>query len=151
MTFVSKYYRLWLSIWIAFVFVQSLFFKFTGSSETQYIFAVLGEWLGMSWFAYYGAYIVGTMELIAAIALFTRWQAWAALLAFEIMSGAIVFHLFTPLGIVMPAFSVSGEMVGNDGGALFFMACITWASATGLVVADVLSPHSRLRFKHKGQ
>ncbi len=44
-----------LSIFIAFVFIQSLFFKFTGSPETDFIFGTLGEWSGLAWFGKYGA------------------------------------------------------------------------------------------------
>ena len=35
-----------LVLFIAFVFVQSLFFKFTDSPETQYIFGTLDAWAG---------------------------------------------------------------------------------------------------------
>ncbi|MFK7888798.1 MAG: hypothetical protein AB8G16_18220, partial [Gammaproteobacteria bacterium] len=33
-----------LSVFIAFVFIQSLFFKFTDAPETQHIFGTLNEW-----------------------------------------------------------------------------------------------------------
>ncbi|WP_245673372.1 hypothetical protein [Endozoicomonas ascidiicola] len=58
-----------LSLYIAIVFVQSLFFKFTGAYETQHIFGVLGDWSGFQWFAEYGAYGVGSVELVASILL----------------------------------------------------------------------------------
>ena len=32
------------ALFIAFVFIQSLFFKFTGSYETDHIFGTLAEW-----------------------------------------------------------------------------------------------------------
>ncbi len=134
-----------LTLWIAFVFVQSLFFKFSNSLETQHIFGVLGEWSGLSWFAEYGAYGVGTAELIASVLLFTRWWAWGALLAFEIMCGAIVFHLFTPLGIEMPVFENGINSGETDGGLLFIMACLTWTSSMILVVKDFTSQDSMLR------
>lgn len=143
--FIKRYYRLVLALWIAFVFGQSLIFKFGASHETQHIFGVIGDWLDMQWFATYGVYIIGTLELVAAIVIFTRWQAWGALLAFEIMSGAIVFHLFSPLGIVMPAFDGGGTIVADDGGTLFMMACLTWMSAIALVTADWLSENSQIR------
>ncbi len=145
MNFVKQRLRLLLSAWITFVFIQSLFFKFAGSPETDHIFGTLGEWLGLQWFSLYGGYIIGSVELVASVLLFTRWWAWGALLAFEIISGAIVFHLFTPLGVVMPAFDAQGEIVGNDGGALFIMACLVWVSAAGLIVKDFTSGESQLR------
>lgn len=145
MNFLKQRIKLVLSAWIAFVFIQSLFFKFSGSPETVHIFGTLGDWLGMPWFADYGGYIVGGAELVASILLFTRWWAWGALLAFEIISGAIVFHLFTPLGIVMPVFDPQGQIVGGDGGTLFIMACLVWASSVALVARDITSEESQLR------
>lgn len=145
MHFIKQYWRWMLAIWIAFVFVQSLFFKFAGSHETQHIFGTLGEWLGMDWFGSIGGYVIGGLELIASIVLFTRFWPWGGLLAFEIMSGAIVFHLFTPLGIVMPAFDESGAIIGDDGGTLFIMACITWLCALVILVKDWTSEFSQIR------
>jgi hypothetical protein len=56
--------------------VQSLFFKFTDSPETQYIFGTLDEWAGglglPGVFARDGIasqYVVGTAELIASTVL----------------------------------------------------------------------------------
>ena len=121
---------------IAFVFVQSLFFKFTGSYETDHIFGTLATWSGLSWFGIYGGYIIGIAELIAAILLFTRWHGLGAIMSVGIMSGAIFFHLFTPLGIPMPEFNAAGEIVGDDGGLLFGMACIVWLCGAFLSVKD---------------
>lgn len=141
----AAYWRWILAVWIAFVFVQSLFFKFTGSAETRHIFGVLGEWSGLPWFAAYGGYGVGTAELIAAILLFSRWWAWGAILAFGIMTGAIFFHLFTPLGIAMPVF-VEGVKTGEtDGGLLFIMACMTWLASLILILRDWTSETSRIK------
>ena len=145
MRFILQNLRWILAVWIAFVFVQSLFFKFTGSAETQHIFGVLGEWSGLTWFAEFGAYGVGAAELLASILIFTRWWAWGSLLAFEIMCGAIVFHLFTPLGIEMPVFENGVNTGETDGGLLFIMACMTWLSAIALVVKDWTSEASQLR------
>ncbi len=152
MKFLKSYWRHILSAWIAFVFLQSLFFKFAGSYETEYIFGTLGEFFHLAWFAAYGAYLVGIAELVASILLFSRYWAWGAFLAFEIMSGAIVFHLFTPLGIVMPAFDDAGQKIGDDAGLLFFMACITGLSALVIVVYDWTSENSQIRktFKKNG-
>ena len=121
---------------IAFVFVQSLFFKFTGSYETDHIFGTLATWSGLSWFGIYGGYIIGIAELIAAILLFTRWHGLGAIMSVGIMSGAIFFHLFTPLGIPMPEFNAAGEIVGDDGGLLFGMACLVWLCSAFLSVKD---------------
>jgi hypothetical protein len=133
-----------LSIYIAFVFVQSLFFKFTNSLETQHIFGVLGQWSGVDWFARYGAYGVGSAELVASVLLFTRYHGAGAVMALGIMTGALFFHLFTPLGITMPVFE-NGTVVGDDGGLLFGMACLVWLSALVLIVKDFVSSDGFLR------
>lgn len=142
---IKKYWRWIAAVWISFVFVQSLFFKFSGSYETEHIFGVLGEWMGLAWFASIGGYLIGGAELVASIILFSRFWAWGALLAFEIMSGAIVFHLFTPLGIIIPSFDKSGVIIGDDGGTLFIMACITWACSLSLIIKDWTSEVSQIR------
>lgn len=132
-----------LCIFIAFVFVQSLPFKFSNALETQHIFTTLAEWSGLTWFGIYGGYMIGAAELITAVLLFTQLRSLAAVMALGIMSGAIIFHLFTPLGIVMPYFdAVTGEQTGNDGGVLFMMACATWVCAGILIFLESKNPKS---------
>ena len=126
---LKKYAAVVLSVYIAVVFIQSLFFKFTGSPETQYIFGTLGKWSGIQLFALYGAYAVGITELIASVLLFTSYRMFGALIAAGTMGGAVFFHLFTPLGISMPEFNASGSIVGDDGGLLFINACAVLLSA----------------------
>ena len=145
MNYVKQYWRYIASAWIAFVFIQSLFFKFAGSYETQYIFGTLGEWAGLPFFATYGGIIIGIIELIAAVLLFTRVWPWAALLAFGIIFSAVLFHLFTPLGIEMPIFDPKGNITGYDGGTLFIMACITTLCALAIVIKDWGSNSSQIR------
>lgn len=135
-----------LAVFIAFVFVQSLFFKFSNSFETQHIFGTIGQWMeGIGFlefaadgFAAYGGYTIGTIELIAAILILTRkTQIFGAALAFAVISGAIFFHLFTPLGVSV----IINEAGDRDGGQLFAMAvlvCIFAASIVYLRRADLL-------------
>lgn len=126
-----------LCVFIAFVFVQSLPFKFTNSLETQHIFGTLGDWSGLAWFGAYGGYLVGAAELVAAVLLFTKLRSIAAVMALGIMSGAIIFHVFTPLGIIMPYFDpTTAEQIGDDGGVLFMMACATWVCAAVLIFLE---------------
>ena len=113
MNYIKEHWRLAVSIWIAFVFIQSLFFKFSGSYETQHIFGTLADWSGLQWFGHIGGYTIGTLELIASILLFTRFWGWGAMLAFGIITSAVLFHLFTPLGIVMPEFDANGNIIGQ--------------------------------------
>ncbi len=130
---------LWiLSVFIIVVFVQSLFFKFTDSPETQYIFGTLDKWgasLGFpGLFAHSGIfsqYVVGTAELIASSFLFLGLitkkpliHSLAAMLSLGVISGAIFFHLFTPLGVQV--LNTDGTY---DGGELFGLACGVWLSS----------------------
>lgn len=120
--------------YIAFVFVQSLFFKFAGSQETVIIFNTIADWMSgnglLAWaaepFRVYGGWAVGLTELLAAILLFVpRTRAIGASIALVVISGAIFFHLGTPLGINRVV-----DHAGNtDGGVLFFMACGVWVAS----------------------
>jgi hypothetical protein len=144
---MKKYFTLpnLLCVFIAFVFLQSLPFKFSNSLETQHIFTTLGEWSGLTWFGVYGGYLIGAAELITAILLFTGLRSLAAVMAMGIMSGAIIFHLFTPLGIIMPLFdAATGAQIGDDGGVLFMMACATWVCAGILILLELKNPNSAL-------
>jgi hypothetical protein len=139
---VRRYLPVALTLYIAFVFIQSLFFKFTDSPETQYIFGTLDAWgASLGWpdlFAHDGIfsqYVVGTAELIASSILLlalTRRLAWlrpfGALMSLGVISGAIFFHLFTPLGV-----SVLNTDGTHDGGQLFALACGVWIAAALLI------------------
>lgn len=140
-----------LCIYVAFVFIQSLFFKFTDAYETIHIFSILGAWSGFDWFADYGAYGVGTVELIAAIMLFfAPARLYGAGIASGVMAGAVFFHLFTPLGINMPEFDEMGNIIGDDGGLLFYNACGVLLAAlivTAMEFFGTDNPIKRLLFK----
>ena len=117
---------------VVFVFVQSLFFKFTGSEQTDIIFATIAEWMntvGLSFiapaFESVGGYVIGFTELIAAaLLIIPSTRRKGALLGMAVISGAIFFHLFTPLGVDR----VIDEAGNTDGGVLFYMACGVWVS-----------------------
>ena len=133
-----------LTAYIAFVFIQSLFFKFTGSPETVYIFqGKLDPWAASLGFpgvfapgGIFSARVVGTMELIASLLLLTgaalanrrEVQVLGAALGLGVISGAIFFHLFTPLGI-----AVVNTDGSSDGGELFALACGVWIACAGLL------------------
>lgn len=89
----------------AIILLQTLFFKFTASPESVYIFSVVGM---EPW----GRISVGILELIAGLLLVVGATAWlGGLLALSLMAGALFMHA-TKLGI-----SVQG-----DGGYLFYLA-----------------------------
>ena len=101
----------------AVIMLQTLFFKFTASEESVYIFSKLGiePW---------GRIGTGIMELVASVLiLIPRTKAVGALLAVGIMAGAIISHVLF-LGIV----------VQNDGGLLFGYACLVFVSALAVLL-----------------
>ncbi len=123
-----------LVVFIAFVFIQSLFFKFAGSEETVIIFNTIADWMAgidilsgiAEPFRHYGGWAVGLTELVASILLLIpKTRLWGAVLALGTISGAIFFHLFTPLGVDRAV-----DTMGNtDGGVLFYMACAVWVAS----------------------
>lgn len=123
--------------YVIFVFVQSLFFKFTGSEETDIIFSTIAAWMsdvGLGFiapaFESVGGYVIGITELIASILLLmVATRRLGALIGLVVISGAIFFHLFTPLGVDR-AINAAGE---TDGGVLFFMACGVWLACAGIL------------------
>jgi uncharacterized membrane protein YphA (DoxX/SURF4 family) len=126
-----------LTAYVAFVFIQSLFFKFTGSPETVYIFeGKLNPWAASLGFpgvfapgGIFSAKVVGVFELIASVLVIAgaalrrqrAVQVLGAAMGLGVISGAIFFHLFTPLGV-----AVVNTDGSSDGGELFMLACGVW-------------------------
>ena len=138
-----KRYLPWIPpIFVTFVFVQSLFFKFSGSEETVIIFNTIADWMAglpvlgaiAEPFRAYGGNTVGFTELVAAVLILVpRTRIFGALLGVGVISGAIFFHLFTPLGVDRVV-----DAAGNtDGGALFAMACGVWIACLISIVIEV--------------
>ncbi|MEH6576430.1 MAG: hypothetical protein V7731_05070 [Amphritea sp.] len=130
-------------LWICKVFLSSLPYKFSGHPDTQHIFSTIGGWMRTtisdgigSWFIQYGAYAVGTAELIVSIILLlpavlfvlrklnvishvpdrALVHSVGGIMASSVMGGAVFFHLATPLGIEVLH---NGQ---NDHGSLFYAA-----------------------------
>ena len=105
-----------LSLIVAIILLQTLYFKFTAAPESVYIFTAIGM---EPW----GRIGIGIMELIAGILLLYRpTRAVGALLSLGVISGAIFFHL-TILGIV----------VQQDGGLLFGLAVTVFIVSSALL------------------
>ena len=145
-----------LSIWICYVFLNSLRYKFTGSKETEYIFGKIGKWMDgnflkvfSKFFEKSGAKLIGSVELIASILfiinlilfhiyssfLFQLYNLFlfGALISFCIISGAIFFHIFTPLGI-----SVKQDNGKFDNGYLFKLAVSVWFSSLIIIFLIII-------------
>ena len=132
-----------LSGYIAVVFIQSLFFKFTNSPETQYIFGTLNAWSSGLGFpglfapsGFFSQYVVGSAELVASTLLLLGLvlrrplvHGVGALMAVGVISGALFFHLFTPLGVQVR--NTDGTL---DGGQLFALACGVWLAGVILLL-----------------
>lgn len=134
----------WLIVlWMCYVFLGSLPYKFTLHPDTQHIFGTIGEWLGGffgagigSLFANFGSYVIGGFELLTSVVLLLPALLWVisklngshfgvtrrkfhmigGLMASAVMLGAVFFHLVSPLGIEVLH---EGE---SDGGSLFYAA-----------------------------
>ncbi len=121
------------------IFLDSLRYKFTDNPKTQEIFGRLDAWAGSigapGLFGHTGVfsqYTIGLAELAASALLiggmlapgYRFLQPMGALLGLAIMSGAISFHVFTPLGVDP----------NNDGGGLFRAACLVWLGCLVLLV-----------------
>lgn len=144
MNWFQKHGHWLLTIFVVFVFVQSLFFKFSNSPETIYIFEQkLDPWGASLGFpglfapgGIFSAKVVGSAELVASLLLLTgavlankRFvQLAGAALGLGVISGAIFFHLFTPLGV-----AVRNTDGTSDGGELFALACGVWLSCAALL------------------
>jgi hypothetical protein len=124
-------------VFAAAVFLDSLRYKFTDHPNTQEIFGRLDGWAGTlglpGLFGHTGLfsqYVIGSAELAASTLLlvgllprFTRLNALGAAIGLAVMTGAVSFHLFTPLGIDP----------NNDGGGLFAAAVTIWFTSIGLL------------------
>jgi uncharacterized membrane protein YphA (DoxX/SURF4 family) len=91
----------------ALIMLQTLYYKFSASEESVYIFSVVGiePW---------GRIATGVFELIASVLLlYPRTTHLGALLGTGLMSGALLMH-FTLLGLE----------VKEDGGLLFIYALL---------------------------
>jgi len=156
----------WLIVlWVSKVFLFSLPYKFTLHPDTQHIFGTIGEWMkGLlgeaigSWFSNYGSYAVGTVELIISLILLLPALLWlltkikvlrhvpsqfvlhatGGLLAVFVMSGAVFFHLVTPLGIEVIH---EGQ---SDNGSLFYAATSIVFLGLLLFIINMLSYQSQL-------
>jgi hypothetical protein len=123
------------------IFLDSLRYKFTDHPKTQEIFGRLDAWAGshgaqgvFSRRGVFSQYVIGTAELAASVLMlvgalvpsFSALMPLGAALSLALMSGAIGFHLFTPLGVDP----------NRDGGGLFRAACLVWLGSLFLVCVE---------------
>lgn len=134
-----KYAPQGIAVFNSAIFLDSLRYKFADHPKTQEIFGRLDGWAGSVGFpglfghtGVFSQYMIGGGELMAAALLligafyapYRFLLPVGALLGLAIMTGAVSFHLFTPLGIDP----------NNDGGGLFRAACLVWLLSALLLV-----------------
>jgi uncharacterized membrane protein YphA (DoxX/SURF4 family) len=91
----------------AIIMIQTLFFKFSASEESVFIFTTVGM---EPW----GRLGVGSMELVASVMILIPSLVWlGSLFAIGLMAGAIMMHA-----------TVLGIEVKGDGGQLFIYAVV---------------------------
>ncbi len=130
-------------LWMCYIFLSSLPYKFTKHPDTQHIFGTIGDWLGTflgngigKLFSDFGSYVIGSFELLTSIVLLLPALLWVlsrlngsffgvtrrrfhvigGLMASAVMAGAVFFHLVSPLGVEVLH---QGQ---SDGGHLFYAA-----------------------------
>ena len=100
-------------------------YKLTGNEGSVYLFTILSDWLHIHGYEKPFRLFVGVMEIVASIlVVIPATRVFGAAFALGIMSGAIFFHLVSPLGIDPY----------HDGGALFKEACEVWVCAAFILV-----------------
>ena len=148
-----------MALWMCWVFLNSLPYKFTNHPDTQHIFSTIGTWISTvlgegigTQFTNYGAYLVGSFELLTSLVLLLPALVWllskmgasgnqgvrasfhriGGLMAAFVMAGAVFFHLFTPLGIEVL------HQGKSDGGALFYAALSILACGVVMVAINFM-------------
>lgn len=110
--------------YIAFIFLWYEQYKLLGDEGSVQLFTTLTDWLGFQGYESAMRIGVGLCEILASACILTpALQGIGAIGAFMLMTGAIFFHLVSPLG-VDPY---------NDGGILFKEACSVWTCAAVII------------------
>jgi len=114
-----------MALYISYIYVWYLQYKFTGDQGSVWLFTTLTDWLGAHGHEKAMRIGTGSAELIASILLLIPMtQVLGALFSFGIISGAIFFHVASPLGIDPY----------QDGAVLFKEACAVWLASAAIVM-----------------
>jgi len=104
---------------VAIIYIQTLYFKFTGHPDSVKIFSMLG-------LEPYGRIGLGVIELMVAFLILMETTKFLGMvLSVGIISGAIVSHLM-----------VLGIAVEGDGGKLFLLAILVFVSSCTFLVLN---------------
>ena len=117
--------------WPAALFIAGILlwyeqFKLTGNQGSVELFQTLADWLFIpAWEKPFRLGVAFAEIAASVLVVIPATRVWGAGFALGIMSGAIFFHLASPLG-VDPY---------HDGGVLFKQACAVWLSAAYILLA----------------
>ena len=101
-------------------------YKLTGAGASVWLFTVISDWLYLDGYEKPFRLSVAIAEIVASILVLLPWtRLWGAALALGIMSGAIFFHVISPLGIDPY----------HDGGSLFKEACTVWLCSVFILLS----------------
>ena len=127
--------------WPAALFVAGVLlwyeqFKLTGNAGSVELFTTLTDWLGLHGYEAWMRLGVAWAEIAASVLVINQpSRVVGAAGALGLMSGAIFFHVASPLGI---------DPYG-DGGVLFKEACGVWLCSAFIVVAHRAEAFALLR------
>jgi hypothetical protein len=114
------------ALFIAYILLWYEQYKLTGADGSVYLFTILADWLHIHGYEKPFRLSVGIAEVVAsALVILPATRVPGAALSLGIMTGAIFFHLVSPLG-VDPY---------HDGGVLFTEACEVWLLSLFILVA----------------
>jgi hypothetical protein len=114
------------AIFIAYIFLSYEQYKLTAHGGSVWLFQTLADWLWISEYEKPFRLGVAIMEIIASVlVLWPLTRMWGAALTFGIISGAIFFHVASPVGI--DPF--------DDGATLFKEAVVVWFCAVFILFA----------------
>lgn len=114
------------ALFIAYIFLWYEQYKLTGNQGSVELFTILSDWLYLDGYEKPFRLTVATAEIIASVlVVIPVTRMFGALLSLGIISGAIFFHVASPLGIDPY----------NDGGTLFKEACAVWVSSVFILAS----------------
>lgn len=126
------------ALYAAYIMLWYEQYKLTAHEGSVMLFTILSDWLFISGYEQPFRLTVAIAEIVAAVLIINvPTRMYGAGLTLGLMSGAIFFHVVSPLGI---------DPYG-DGGELFKEACMTWVSAAVVLViyrAEALALVERL-------
>ena len=101
-------------------------YKLTGDQGSVDLFTTLSDWVFLHGYEKPFRLTVAIMEIVASVlVVIPPTRLFGAAFALGIMSGAIFFHVFSPLGIDPY----------NDGAKLFKEACTVWLCSAFILIA----------------